>query len=152
MGLHANMFSKRKKYDDSMMCPELSELVADGSEGNSHGIAKGIPKSPEYEMFAPDAPALRDGLTIQPTLSYNSQDIYYLTGAHVFHDGTHVFTVNETGRELLCMANGQTTIDDMAEMLGMEEHASEVGLFFVALGKSGYLKNRIEINLYSIAH
>ncbi|HEX3027881.1 MAG TPA: hypothetical protein VHT34_00920 [Clostridia bacterium] len=144
MGWFSNLFSKLKESDDSTESAELSIPVSDEKEDAFPDSAK--PK--KAEVFAPNAPALRDGLLIRPTLSFNTQDIPYLSGAHVMHDGTHVITVNEIGRKLLSMSDGTTTINDMVEMLGLEKNASEVGLFFVALGKSGYLKNRIEINLY----
>lgn len=107
-----------------------------------------IDKSRPSEVFAPDAPVLRDGLLIRPTISFRSPSIPYFSGAHVMHEETHVITVNEIGRELLDMADGTNTLNDMVELLGLEKNASEVGLFFVALGEAGYLKNRIEITLY----
>ncbi|MDR1664049.1 MAG: PqqD family protein [Clostridiales bacterium] len=100
------------------------------------------------EVFAPNAPALVDKLIISPILSFDEKNMPVFSGAHVMRDGTRVITVNEIGRELLRMADGKTTIDEMIEAFELERIASEVGMFFVTLGQAGYLKNRIEIELY----
>lgn len=143
MGWFSRLFLKRKVTDASTVCAEPVVSVAE-NEDTSPDIAE----KPEPEVFAPNAPALRDGLIIRPILSFNSQNTIHFSGAHVTHDDMLVITVNEIGRELLSMADGKTTIDEMVETLGLKQNASEVGLFFVTLGQAGYLKNRIEIELY----
>jgi hypothetical protein len=94
-------------------------------------------------------PVLVSGLSIKPLLSISSEhNTFYLSGAQVFFDGTEVFSVNETGRLLLNMADGSITVIEMVKRLGLEKDASDVGMFFVTLGQAGYLMNRVEIELY----
>ncbi|MDR1540446.1 MAG: PqqD family protein [Clostridiales bacterium] len=83
-------------------------------------------------------PILQDGLDIKPNSS----------GASVFYDGQVMFTVNETGYKLLKLADGTKSVDSIVKNACLENSASDVGMFFVSLGKAGYLKNRVEIQLY----
>ena len=95
-------------------------------------------------------PVLQDGLKIRPQVSYNleTNDLYCI-GAEVFADDIKVMTVNEMGRKLLNMANGTFTFDEMAKSLDSKIAIADIHMFFVRLGESGYLKNRVEITLYS---
>jgi len=110
------------------------------------------PEQTEENVTVPNnTPMLRDGLQIKPAISFKVKDNtngVYITGAHAFYNGTKVFTVNELGMELLGMADGMTTVDEMIVKLDLYEQRSDVGMFFVALGQAGYLKNRFEIKLY----
>jgi hypothetical protein len=83
-------------------------------------------------------PLLQDGLVIASTAS----------GAEVLHDGEVMFTVNESGRTLLHLANGTKTLNAIIETAGLQDSAVDVGMFFVGLGEAGYLKNRVEIELF----
>ena len=94
-------------------------------------------------------PILQDGLTILPTFDFDVETMSLdLSGADVFYGGTKVFSVNEMGRRLLGMADGTRTVDEMVKILKMEKNASEAGMFFVTLGQSGYLKNKVEVVIY----
>lgn len=105
--------------------------------------------SPESSTAGIAGPALKKGMTIKPRLMFtHGTDTLYFVGAHVFCGDTEVFSVNETGRQLLEMADGTVTLDEMITKLGLEKTAPDVGLFFVTLGQSGYLENKIEIMLY----
>jgi len=103
------------------------------------------------EADSPDAigPVLQDGLKIRPKLRFDFEtNSLYPAGADVYFADTKVLSVNEMGRQLLEMADGTVTIDEMAQELDMKKTSAEIGMFFVTLGQSGYLKNRIEIMLY----
>jgi len=145
MGLFSKLFSRQKKTGGDI----IRAVPTSAADGKKEDISHGAAEKSEPEIFVPNAPALMDGLQIQPSLSFDIQDIPYLSGARVLHDGTHVITVNEPGRALISMADGKTTVDEMIERLGIdEENAFEAAMFFVALGKAGYLKNKYEIRLY----
>jgi len=94
-------------------------------------------------------PVLQDGLSIKPHLAFDLQRNQIApSGAEVYYNGALVLSVNETGRRLLCMADGAVTLGQMAEAVDLEMTAGEVGLFFVHLAQAGYLKNRIDMTLY----
>jgi len=100
---------------------------------------------------APDTvgPVLQDGLTVRPKLRFDFEtNSLHPSGADVYFADAKVLSVNEMGRQLLDMADGTVTIDEMAQELDMKRTSAEIGMFFVTLGQSGYLKNRIEIMLY----
>lgn len=106
-------------------------------------------KAPRTDAAAAVGPILKAGLSIRPMLSLEDEtNVAFPTGARVLYNGTEVFTVNEAGRRLLGMADGTVPVVEMVARLGLYETASEVGMFFVALGRAGYLENRVEIELY----
>ncbi|MCL2337250.1 MAG: hypothetical protein FWC60_07500 [Firmicutes bacterium] len=95
-------------------------------------------------------PVLQDGLIIRPQFTVDLATMsIYSSGADVFYQGTKVFSVNETGRQLLSLADGTLSIAEMVRELHLEENDSEAAMFFVTLGQSGFLKNRIEIEIYA---
>jgi hypothetical protein len=103
----------------------------------------------EVDTVSAPGPILKDGLAIRPRFTFDSETVLaYPAGADVFQSGELVFTVNEIGRKLLNMADGTVTLDEMAESLELTATISEVGMFFVKLGQAGFLKNRVEIELY----
>lgn len=83
-------------------------------------------------------PLLQKGLFVAPTAS----------GANVSYGGQLLFTVNETGRKLLALADGTNCLDTIIKESGTEKNADETCMFFVTLGKAGYLQNRVEVRLY----
>ena len=83
-------------------------------------------------------PVLVDGFKTVPTVN----------GADVFYKNVKMFAVNKTGCALLNKANGVMSLSAIIEHTKMEENAPGVGMFYVCMGMAGYLKNRVEIELY----
>ncbi|NLI21307.1 MAG: twin-arginine translocation signal domain-containing protein [Clostridiales bacterium] len=91
--------------------------------------------SDALEDFCCVGPKLKAGLTLSATA----------TGADVRQAGQLVFQVNRLGAQLLRMADGTHTLAEMAAALGNEY---DTAMFFVTLGKAGYLHNRVEVSVY----
>lgn len=64
-----------------------------------------------------------------------------------WHGNTHLFDVDPIGAELVRMADGSLTIEELASATSTELAAADVASFFVALGQSGYLANTVLVNL-----
>lgn len=65
---------------------------------------------------------------------------------HGMYGNTHLFNVDATGAELVRLADGSRTIDELAGAGGQLKPA-DVASFFVELGQAGYLANTVLINL-----
>jgi len=101
------------------------------------------------EEPAAAGPVLQDGLSIKPRLRFDYEtNSLCPSGADVFFGDKKVLSVNELGRQLLDMADGTFTTDEMAIKLNIGDAAPQIGMFFVKLGQSGYLKDRFEMMLY----
>ena len=61
--------------------------------------------------------------------------------------GTHLFNVDATGAELIRLADGTMTLDEMASAVSTPVNPADVACFFVALGQAGYLANTVLVNL-----
>lgn len=83
-------------------------------------------------------PLLERGLELTPTLK----------GADVTFGGQLMFQVNEAGAKMLRLADGGHSLDRIIKEAGMEHAANDASLFFVTLGRAGYLQNRVEVMLY----
>ena len=104
---------------------------------------KALPKL--EQALAPTAqtavgPLLVPGLDILPTGE----------GGTVSYGGEPLFTVNGTGLALLRCADGARSLDAVIKEAGVAEAASDAAMFFVTLGKAGYLQNRVEVSLYEV--
>ena len=91
--------------------------------------------SDALEDFCCVGPKLDAGLTLSATSG----------GADVYRAGALAFQVNQPGARLLRMADGTHTLAEMAAALGNEY---DTAMFFVTLGKAGYLRNRVEVSVY----
>ena len=65
---------------------------------------------------------------------------------HGMYNGTHLFNVDATGAELMRLADGSRTIDELA-CAGTQLKPADVASFFVELGQAGYLANTVLVNL-----
>ena len=65
---------------------------------------------------------------------------------HGMYGNTHLFNVDATGAELVRLADGSRTIDELAGAGGQLKPA-DVASFFVELGQAGYLANTVLVNL-----
>ena len=83
-------------------------------------------------------PKLLDGVCVK----INERD------AEIFFEDKKMFSVNPDGGKILSLADGRKHMNEIINEAGMEKNASEAALFFVYLGISGYLQNRVEIKLY----
>lgn len=60
---------------------------------------------------------------------------------------THLFNVDSLGAELIRLADGSLSIDELASAASTELKAADVASFFVDLGQAGYLANTVLVNL-----
>ncbi|MBR3315713.1 MAG: hypothetical protein IKG18_16435 [Atopobiaceae bacterium] len=60
---------------------------------------------------------------------------------------THLFDVDALGAELVRLADGTLSIDEIASAAGTDVRPADVASFFVALGQAGYLTNAVYVNL-----
>jgi hypothetical protein len=68
-------------------------------------------------------------------------------GVDAFVGTTRVFSANQTGTILLAAADGMHTLDEIVSESGGQIDPVEAALFYVELGKAGYLQNRVEVAL-----
>ena len=61
--------------------------------------------------------------------------------------GVHLFNVDALGADLIGLADGTRTIDELAASVASEPTPADVASFFVALGKAGYLAHPVYVNL-----
>lgn len=64
--------------------------------------------------------------------------------------GVHLFNVDATGAELIRLADGSRTIEELADGLETPANPADVASFFVALGQAGFLQNIVVVNLLEI--
>ena len=91
-----------------------------------------------------DSPELADGPVMAAGIRLVPQDDGIV---HGFYDDVRLFAVDECGAELVRLADGSRTIDDLAASLGQAVHPADVASFFVTLGQAGYLQNTVLVNL-----
>ena len=60
---------------------------------------------------------------------------------------THLFDVDAVGAELIRLADGSLSIDELAHATSVELKPADVASFFVALGQKGYLANTVLVNI-----
>lgn len=65
-------------------------------------------------------------------------------------EGVHLFNVDRTGAQLIRLADGSRTIDDLAASCDEPLNPADVASFFVTLGQAGYLANTVMVNLLEI--
>lgn len=92
------------------------------------------------------SPSLEDA--VGPKLDSNLTILQLGNEAEAYLDGRMVFRANGTGANLLRLADGSRTLENMIETAGCKENAGDCVSFFVTLGKAGYLENRIEVNQF----
>ena len=60
---------------------------------------------------------------------------------------THLFDVDAIGAELVRLADGSLSIDELASAGSVELNPADVATFFLTLGQKGYLANTVLVNL-----
>ena len=85
-------------------------------------------------------PKVRDGLSYQ-------EDGEYI---QAFYKGEPVLITDPSGMELMKMADGSRSLDELmrVDMTGAEKEA--IADFFLTLGQSGWLDNRLEVYKYAV--
>lgn len=66
---------------------------------------------------------------------------------HGYFGDTLLFNVDEQGAELMRLADGSMTIDELASALSIPAKPADVASFFVTLGQAGFLQNTVLVNL-----
>ena len=66
------------------------------------------------------------------------------------YNGQELFVVDETGAELVRLADGSLTLDEIAACVSTPVATADVAEFFVSLGKAGYLQNEVYVNLVEV--
>jgi len=64
--------------------------------------------------------------------------------------GVHLFDVDQMGAQLMRLADGSRSIDELAASLDEPVSPADVASFFVTLGQAGYLANTVLVNLVEI--
>lgn len=67
-----------------------------------------------------------------------------------YYDDTELFNVDAAGAQLITLADGRRTIDEIAveaAALGCQCAPVDVALFFSSLGQAGYLRNRVLVSI-----
>lgn len=98
-----------------------------------------MPEIPAAE--AADGPVVAAGIELAPN---DNGTVRGMAG------GVHLFNVDQIGAQLIRLADGSRTIDDLAASLDEPVSAGDVASFFVALGQAGYLANTVLVNLLEI--
>ena len=88
----------------------------------------------------PIGPQLREELTVRSEIG----------GARVLAGGQTCFTVNQEGAQLLSLADGRHTLEEIIRSAGMAESAESVADFFLTLGRAGYLTTKVEVNKVAV--
>ena len=99
-----------------------------------HGLAEDA--APEENDAGP---RLKDGLGI----------IRNENGAEIVYGGETCFYVNEKGLELLSLADGRRSFNDIIRAAGLEKNADPAADFFLTLGRAGYLQGRLEVSKFA---
>lgn len=60
---------------------------------------------------------------------------------------THLFDVDPLGGELIGLADGSLSIDELASAASVQLNPADVASFFVTLGQAGFLANTVLVNL-----
>lgn len=119
----------------------LAVLAAMGAAGvGTTQAGRGDASFVTAEVARPEVargPVMAAGIRLVPT-----QD-----GVQGWHDSTHLFDVDARGAELVRLADGSLSIDELASAAGVELDAAGVASFFVELGQAGYLANTVLVNL-----
>lgn len=89
--------------------------------------------------------ALEDFCCVGPKLKDSLRVVDTLGGADVYCAGQLAFQVNTPGATLLRMADGTRSLTEMSAVMGTDY---DTAMFFVTLGKAGYLRNRVEVSVY----
>lgn len=91
-----------------------------------------------------------DEIPVGPKLREELSIIKTSEGANVIYDGQTCFTVNEDGLQLLKLADGNNTLEEIIRDCGMTSNAEPVADFFLTLGQAGYLTARLEVNKIAV--
>ena len=90
------------------------------------------------------SPELCEGPVMQSGIRLVTGDGDVVSG---YYGDTKLFTVDGQGAELMRLADGSRTIDDLTDSLGGLARPADVASFFVTLGQAGYLQNTVLVNL-----
>ena len=93
-----------------------------------------------------DSPEAAVGPVMQPGigLSENADDVV------ASYNGQELFVVDKAGADLVRLADGTLTIDEIAVCTSEPVATADVAKFFVALGQAGYLQNEVYVNLVEV--
>lgn len=91
-----------------------------------------------------------DTIPIGPQLREELSVISTTEGASVIYDGQTCFTVNNDGLQLLQLADGNHTLEEIIHDSGMTSNAEPVADFFLTLAQAGYLTARLEVNKIAV--
>ena len=106
-----------------------------GSGFGLHGLAETAATEDETAGLR-----LRDGLKI----------VRNENGAEITYNGETCFIVNEKGLELLRLADGRHSFEEVICAAGLKENAGPAEDFFLTLGRAGYLLGRLEVSRFAV--
>lgn len=89
---------------------------------------------------------------VGPQLREELEIIHTPGGAKAVYAGQTCFTVNHEGAQLLKLADGRHTLDEIVRKSGMSGNVNSVIRFFQMLGDAGYLTSILEVNRIDVAY
>lgn len=93
-----------------------------------------------------ESPELADGPVMVSGIRLVESD----GAAQGYYGDMHLFTVDEQGAQLVRLADGSLTLDELAGSLDAPVNPADVASFFVTLGQAGYLRNTVLVNLMEL--
>ncbi len=124
-------------------------LVALVAAGGLFAVPPSESSLPDGTFVTPEvgSPELADGPVMVAGISLARNDDGTVRG---MYGDTHLFTVDERGAALIRLADGNLTLDELAQATGSALRPADVASFFVALGQAGYLQNTVLVNFVEL--
>lgn len=97
-----------------------------------------------------DAAAAPEGKNVGPRLKDGFKIVRTESAAEITYGGETCFIVNEKGLELLSLADGRHSLEEVIRAAGLDENAGPAADFFLTLGQAGYLQNRLEVSKFAV--
>ena len=124
----------------------LAVLAAGGGLVGSLAL-RGEPQDDVFVTAGAASPEMANGPVMAAGIELVPDGEGLVTGRY---DDKQLFSVDETGAELMRLADGSLTLDELAEATGTALNPADVASFFVELGQAGYLQNEVFVNFYQV--
>ena len=104
----------------------------------SAGLLSGL-SDPKADNWV--GPKVRDGLVFRE----EGEDI------RAYYKGEPVLVTNRPGMELIQKADGTRTLEELLRQGEAAQNQEMIVDFYLALGQSGWLENRLEVSKYAVS-
>lgn len=121
-------------------------VLAAGASVGAFIAGAGVKDNASFVTPAVEAPEAAAGPVMQPGIELNetADDVV------ASYNGQELFVVDKTGAELVRLADGSLSLDEIAACVSTPVATADVAEFFVSLGKAGYLQNEVYVNLVEV--